>query len=320
MKSTMERKKSGERAPSGGDRRSTPPPPSGGVATQGSDVSVGTDHKPPTARDTSWVSYHSGLNVDYKRAISAYAVSHYLEFGQVIQLGSGTTLNALMSQITDYQRNMQKPLDLIILTTNLEIAQMGKEAAESDPKIFHSTQVIITGGILLPSLYSLVGDYAARNVRTPLIEPDIVFIGVAGIGFSPPNGRITYHFDQELKTQESYITRPARHRIILCDHSKLGNTSRWCSEATLRSLLANTDECTILSSYPSETDKSLGREREKQVVDEQIESFRRLMDRWRAGGLPEEVRADSGDKRTELRLLLVGIDGEAVDEVRLWED
>ena len=252
-------------------------------------------------RNTTWVSHHTYLQQKYKQGISIYSVSHFIDFGQVVQLGSGTTLNALMSTVIDYQKTQRKPLDLTILTTNLEIAQMGKEAAENDPKVFGSTQVIITGGILLPSLNSLVGNYAADNVRSHLIDPDIVFLGVAGISFEPPNGRITYHFDQELKTQESYATRPTRKRIVLCDHTKLGRSTRWRAEASVKSLAQNTEEkCTILSSYPDKSDKQFSELEE--VIAKQKEMFKGLIDSW----------DDVGEK---LSLLFVNTKGEVIEEI-----
>jgi DeoR/GlpR family transcriptional regulator of sugar metabolism len=283
-------------------------------------------------RDMSWVAHHSTLQIHYKNAISSHAVSHFLRFGQVVQMGSGTTLNALMAQITDYQKSQKTPLDLNILTTNLEIAQMGKEAAESDPKIFGSTQVIITGGMLLPSLNALVGTYAADNVRTDLIKPDIVFVGVAGIGFGKPHGKITYHFDHELETQESYATRPTYHRVVLCDHTKLGKTTRWCAGASVLSLLGDANECTILSSYPDEKDvgylnnslqnvEGLAERIRDEIenIKHQIKAFKQLTDYWRSD-LVDKLPGQSEKKRkTQLRLRLVNIKGEVVEEVRLWE-
>jgi len=271
--------------------------------------------KRPGDRDMSWVSHHKRQQVNYKRGISCYAVSHFLEFGQVVQMGSGTTLNALMAEIIDYQKSQKMPLDLTILTTNLAIAQMGRQEASDDPKIFGSTQVIITGGSLLSPLNSLVGPYAAENVRSSQIKPSVVFFGVAGIGFAPPNGIITYHFELELATQESYATRPTCHRVVLCDHTKLGKTTNWCARTSVRSLLDDADECTILSSYPSEEDG--GFEKDVRNVEQQVALFEQLMQSWRDGGAE---KPDTPQDKTQLKLLLVNTKGEVVKEVRLWDD
>lgn len=273
--------------------------------------------------DTSWVSHHSDLQTRYKQAIARHVVTHFLDFGQVIQMGSGTTLNALMKEIIAFQKERQRPLDLTILTTNLEIVQMGKEAATSDPKIFGSTQVIITGGSLLASLNSLIGEYAASNVETEQIVPNYVFLGVEGIGFDPPAGQITYHFNQELTTQESYARRLAHHRVVVCDHTKIGKTTGWRARTDVKALLSRTEQCTILSSVPDKDDPECDAQMAK--LKEHLSRFRNLVLAWRdACGQDRDIISEAA-RRTQLRLRLINSKGEVYrdsdipGEILLWD-
>ena len=140
-------------------------------------------------------------------------------------------------------------------------------------------------------------------------------IGVAGIGFDEPDGQITYHFDHELSTQESYARRPTAHRVIVCDHTKLGRTTRWQSKTSLRSLTQNTDECTILSSYPAESDANF--ERHREATDEHVRCFGRLMEAWRTAD-GEVASEEESSKKAQLRLRLIDINGQVVEEEKLW--
>lgn len=263
--------------------------------------------------ESSWVTHCSKLQTDYKRAISNHVVTHLLGFSQVIQMGSGTTINSLMGAIIDFQTKENNSLDLTILTTNLEIARMGMEAADRNAALFRSTQVIITGGTLLESLYSLVGDYAAKNVHTELILPDIVFIGVAGIGFFDNDIHFSYHFEQELTTQESYATRKTERRIILCDHTKLGKTTRWqATKTNISQLLNDTNECIIISSYPDKEDSDY--EEYVKKVDDQINRYKKMLEFWR------KEWKNNHSETAQMRFRLITKKGEVKEEIKLWTD
>lgn len=250
----------------------------------------------------SWVSSCSLLNMDLKRAVARHVAKNLVTYGAVIQLGSGTTLSALMTEIVQLQCELQRSLDLAVFTTNLQVLEIGRDAQLHNPNILASLQMILTGGVLQISLHSLVGTYAAEGVRTTLIQPDIVVFGASGLSFVDDEISLCYQFEDEISTQEAYATRPTTHRVLLCDHHKLGKKSGWRSTVTIEAMLATTQKMTVISTLPElDADRS---EFEKQLV-----AFDRLLGRVAASRL----------KSKELCIQFVNKSAEVVKEISLAE-
>ena len=199
----------------------------------------------------AWVMESSRLAPEWKHALAHHAATHLIQYGDVIQLGSGTTFNCLMDKIIERQVRSKKAFDLIILTTNLQVLAKGRDAQTMDPSIFGTMQIVLTGGALQTSLDSLTGEYAAKGVSYNFIYPRTVFLGAAGLSFKENQLTIMYQFQDELSTQVAYATRPTSHRVILCDHKKLGKKAGWNAELSIGKLLRNTDECTFISTLPA---------------------------------------------------------------------
>jgi DeoR/GlpR family transcriptional regulator of sugar metabolism len=232
----------------------------------------------------AWVQMSSEVAVDWKQALARHAATHLLNYGNAVQIGSGTTFNFLMDQIVDRQKHKRQPLDLIILTTNLQVLEKGRDARHADPEIFNDMQIILTGGSLQLSLHSLAGEYAAEGVRTEIIFPRIVFLGAAGLTFDGGEVTITYQFQDELSTQVSYATRPTVQRVILCDHTKLGTKAAWKAEITAQAMLARADECIIISTMPDDDDAEIRK------IKQQIHCFEKVLEK-----LAQEPSLDAKD-------------------------
>jgi DeoR/GlpR family transcriptional regulator of sugar metabolism len=264
----------------------------------------------------AWVTQCSQLAPRWKQALSRHAASHLIRYGDVIQLGSGTTFNSLMDEIVDLQVKGKKALDLIILTSNLQILAKGRDAQITDPSIFGTMQIVLTGGALQVSLDSLTGEYAAKGVRFDFIYPRTVFLGAAGLSFRDQM-TITYQFQDEISIQVAYATRPTEHRVILCDHTKLGKRAAWNAELTLealgnpksidttytKSLLAHTNKCTIITTLPNANDPQDGAY--VKTIEEEEKAFLALLE-------PLILSKEYADK--ELALRLVGPHGEVKRE------
>ncbi len=225
---------------------------------------------------TAWNDFHVKNQADTKSVLANFVASHYVHFGQVIQMASGTTLTAVMQKLIERQITTNKPLELVIMTTNLEIANMARAAILKHPAIFATQQVLLTGGELHPSLLSLVGTLAARGVMTDTImKPSIVVLGAAGVSFNSDYGSLIYHYGNELETQIAYATRPTPHRIILFDHEKL-NVESGFQSTSLDKVLESSEECSLITSYPDESDDAA-----KEKVDIEMEKFRKLLARMK---------------------------------------
>jgi DeoR/GlpR family transcriptional regulator of sugar metabolism len=206
--------------------------------------------RPPGEPSPGWVTECSQRSPQWKHALNRHAATHLIEYGDVIQVASGTTFNDLMDTIVEDQIRSTKPLDLIVLTSNLQVMAKGRDAQAREPRLFSSMQIVLTGGALQGSLESLTGEYAAKGVRYGFIYPKTVFLGAAGLSFQDNQLTITYQFQDEISTQVAYATRPTSHRVILCDHSKLGRRTAWNAELSIPALLEHTNQCTIITTLP----------------------------------------------------------------------
>jgi DeoR/GlpR family transcriptional regulator of sugar metabolism len=217
----------------------------------------------PAGGPPAWVTRCSTFAPEWKRIIAGYAATHLMKYGDVAQMGSGTSFNSLMDKIIERACETGEVLDLIILTSNLQVLAKGREAQLKYPHLFSTMQIILTGGAFQTSLDSLTGEFAAKGVGSDFIHPDTVFFGAAGLSFVGEL-RISYHFQEELSTQMAYATRPTGHRVLLCDHTKLGKTSGYKAELSIEALISSTRQCTIISSY-ADNDPVEERRREQEI-------------------------------------------------------
>lgn len=231
--------------------------------------------------ERSWIQKRSTIAVEDKRRLARYAATHLVAHGDVIFIGSGTSLTALMHEITTRQASGER-LDLEVVTSNLQIIAMGRgtghDGQQKDKtqeqeearflQAFKGTQIVLTGGEVNSSLDSLTGDHAALGIKDPLFHPTTVFFGARGLSFR--GGLvITYQFLDELSAQVAYATRPTKRRVILCDHTKLGITEGRQAPIEIGSLLEHSTECIVLSTEPESAT-------EAQVVKEEVEAFNSL--------------------------------------------
>ena len=226
----------------------------------------------------TWVKNCNGIQVEWKRAVARYCVSHLVKYGLRVQLGSGTTFTYIMDEIIHTQKRKRAALDLVLLTTNLTVLQKGRDAQLENADLFGSMQIILTGGALQPALHSLVGEYAAQGVRTHVITPDVVFFGAAGVHISDQGIDLAYQFEGELSTQVSYATRKTTHRVLVCDHAKIGCSGGWIADVSLNAMLKEATTFTIVSSLPPPSHP--GRIR----VIEQFEAFKALLKKLSSNG------------------------------------
>jgi DeoR family transcriptional regulator of aga operon len=120
--------------------------------------------------------------------------------GQVLILDSGTTTMAIARGCRDLR-------NLTIITNATNIAA---ELADSN------VEVILTGGSLRRSSFSLVGPLAEESLRK--LSADMFFLAVdgfdVGYGLSTPN-------QQEARVNRA-MSESARRTIVVCDSSKFG--------------------------------------------------------------------------------------------------
>src|SRR5437879_294291 len=142
------------------------------------------------------------LHKQEKLRIAAAAL-RMIRPGQVIILDSGTTTTAIA-------RGCRHLRNLTVITNATNIAA---ELADS------SVEVILSGGSLRKSSFSLVGPLAEESLRK--LSADMLFLAVDGFdvayGLSTPN-------QQEAQVNRA-MAESARRTIVVCDSSKFGKRS-----------------------------------------------------------------------------------------------
>src|ERR1700737_500130 len=144
------------------------------------------------------------LHRQEKMRIAAAAL-RMIRPGQVIIRGSGTTTTAIA-------RGCRHLRSLTVITNATNIAA---ELADSN------VEVILTGGSLRKSSFSLVGPLAEESLRK--LSADMLFLAVDGFdvayGLSTPN-------QQEERVHRA-MADSARRTVVVWDSSKFGKRSLW---------------------------------------------------------------------------------------------
>jgi DeoR/GlpR family transcriptional regulator of sugar metabolism len=136
----------------------------------------------------------------------ALAAAQQIMPGDTIALSPGTTTSQLARTIRHLQLK-----DLTIVTNAINIVM---ELAG-----LRGINLIVTGGILLPDFFALVGPQAEQSLNEMYVSK--AFIGVTGI--DPEHG-LTGPNQLEALTHRLTLQR-ARQTIVLADHTKLGQVA-----------------------------------------------------------------------------------------------
>ncbi|WP_457100750.1 DeoR/GlpR family DNA-binding transcription regulator [Microbacterium sp. P5_E9] len=156
------------------------------------------------------VRYRSESGSGSKQRIAA-AASALIAPGAVIGLSGGTTTTAIAAALSvraDLMQPSPTP-NLTVVTNAVNIA--AQLATRSTIKL------VLTGGVVNPRTYELVGDFADPVLRS--VSLDIAFIGANGVD---PTGGPSTDDEREAAVNRLMATR-ARRAVIVADSSKLAH-------------------------------------------------------------------------------------------------
>lgn len=156
--------------------------------------------------------YKNHQRTDEKQLI-AQAASRLVPAGAVIGLSGGTTTTAIGNTLA-MRPDIMEPSPTPNLTVVTNAVNIATQLA-TRPQI----KVVVTGGVLHPRSYELVGSYAEQVLNS--VTVDIAFVGVNGI--DPVKGPTT-HDEREAAVNRLMATRAGR-AVIVADSSKLGRTA-----------------------------------------------------------------------------------------------
>jgi DeoR family transcriptional regulator of aga operon len=130
------------------------------------------------------------------------AAAEIVQDGDIIAIGAGTTT-------TQVARSIRHRKGITVLTNAINIAMELSHRAD--------LKVIVTGGTMSGDWFALTGPMAISAVGEMFV--DKVFIGVDGI--HPEHGLTTNYPDQAAVHRS--MLRQARQRIVVADHTKIGD-------------------------------------------------------------------------------------------------
>lgn len=144
-----------------------------------------------------------GRRADRKAAIARLA-KDLVRPGEVVMLDSGSTTLALARELTTVP-------DLTVITSDLQIALELGDAP--------SVHVIIVGGTVRRSLYSVIGPYAERMLAD--LNANVSFLGADAVSFEAGMTNATV---EEVPIKRAMM-RAGRRSVLLVDSSKFGHAS-----------------------------------------------------------------------------------------------
>jgi DeoR/GlpR family transcriptional regulator of sugar metabolism len=249
----------------------------------------------------TWIVRSGKKAEKWKTALVKHVVTHdFIHYGDSLAMGSGTTPLYLAKAIVEAQITKSEPLDLAIVTSNLQVMYEFRDAQLKNADVLGNTQVIVTGGRLNNSLDSMIGDYGALSIRSELFNPRVVFVGAAGLTFQG-GLNISYQFEEEISTQKAFATRSATTRVLLCDHEKIGKPSFYNLKLTIQELMQHAHDCYVITTY--ERDNPI-----TEVLEQEERALRKLL-------LPLKDNAELDGKDFIFRM--VREDGSVERELRL---
>jgi DeoR/GlpR family transcriptional regulator of sugar metabolism len=160
----------------------------------------GRSYEPP-------LQLRSNKHFELKQSIGLAAAEMVYD-GDSIALDVGTTT-------LEIARALKGKRNLTVVTASLPIAN----EIVSHFSLSGDIRLILTGGIVRASEFSMIGDYAAQMYSQ--LHVDKAFLGIGGISLE--DGLTEYNLEDALVKRS--IMRSARQSIVVADGSKFGHTT-----------------------------------------------------------------------------------------------
>jgi DeoR/GlpR family transcriptional regulator of sugar metabolism len=187
-----------------------------------------------------------------KRHIAKYVVDHFLHEGDAILLDTGTSLCPIAEEIAKRAQVDPGGTHFTILTHNLRAFQILVEKTPRDANL----NIVLAGGRYDQDLNGLFGPQTIMAYEH--FFPRVVLIGISGL--IAYQGLFCHGNTEELAVKEVIFNKPARDRIIVADHTKIGipDALRFGRSTDFR---ARTEHCFLVTNKPSEGADLATRER-----------------------------------------------------------
>ena len=209
-----------------------------------------------------------------KDSIGRYIAKELIREGHALIMTGGTTTTEVFRCIIDQQKT--EPHRLNILTNNLGIHTVWKNA---DPDAVDKIDLELTGGECDIDRNVLCG-YIAEESVNKLFNPDMVILGTSGLSFAADNGGFYYRGTTSQRVITiAMLSKPTKHRIIACHHSKICQTSAFTA-CTPAELVANAQKTTVITTEPTEAEYTKEFEHQISLFNDLVAHLRKTVDHY----------------------------------------
>ena len=178
-----------------------------------------------------------------KGAVADFIVGKYFHEGDSILLDAGTSLYPLANRIVAAGKQSPDATHFTIMTHNYRAFEILVGAPKEA-----NLNIVLAGGRYDQDLKALFGAQTASNYET--FYPRTVVIGISGLVADV--GLFCHGNTEELQVKELIFKKSSTRRIIVADHTKLGQQDSFLFGKSV-DLRAGTDECVVVTTMPDES-------------------------------------------------------------------
>ena len=192
-----------------------------------------------------------------KKAIAKHIANNLIDPQTTVFLDAGSTVRLVAQEIFSRETSMggasaHEQLKLCIITNNMFIFQdFNKYLQDGDLPADHSLSLVLTGGEYDMQHDALFGTIAVASLDA--IKCHVSIIGTSGITLDKEGGPHSHALTAEKVIKKSIFKKKVQHRIIVCDHTKLGQEDSLLCGKT-QNIIDKTEKCTIVIGVPNKVD------------------------------------------------------------------
>ncbi|MBM3242301.1 hypothetical protein FJZ31_39035 [Candidatus Poribacteria bacterium] len=185
-----------------------------------------------------------------KKMLAEYVAKDLIKPETTVFLDAGSTIQCVGQAI--FEREYREKMKLCIMTNNMMIFQnFNKCLQDGRLPANHSLSLVLTGGEYDMQHDALFGCIAVASLEA--IKCHTSIIGTSGITLEKGGGPHSHALTAEKVIKEAIFKKKVEHRIIVCDHTKLGREdSLLCGK--IEDIVKDADKCTIVIGCPCAAD------------------------------------------------------------------
>jgi len=229
-------------------------PGSPGTVGAGPEDPAQPDSEPHDPETEPYAQAQLGKRYHEKQSLADFVTDKLIAPETTIFLDAGSTMATIATAL--FKRENSRPtkaehhrqMKLCIVTNNMIIFRdFNNFVRDNLLPGDHSLSLVMTGGEYDRQHEALFG--CVTEASLDAVKCHIAVMGTSGLSLQADSGIHSHALTAEKVTKNAIFGKRVQHRIIVCDHSKIGREDTLlCGE--MRNVLKNADRCTIVVGTP----------------------------------------------------------------------